>query len=373
MNRTIDHINSALLVGLLTLLVGCGAPAAGTSSTAPPGPTSVPIATSVPAQPTSPPGPTSAPIATSAPAQPTSAPADAAQYRDDRSDAQAVVASFYNAINSRQYARAYGYWRQGAAGLPAFDAFVKGYSDTSAVQVIYGEASGDAGAGQRYYSLPVGITSQTSGGAQYYAGCYVLHLSSPAIQATPPFMPLSIESAKVQQVSAAPDRAGLAKLCDGVGTPAPRPIDPPATIDSSVYLDDRSDGTALLRSFYNAINRREYLRAYSYWQDPSALPTLDAFGQGYDATKSVTLTTGEVSIGAAAGNRYDRVPATIIATMNDGSQQTFAGCYQLHLASPDAQAEPPFRGFGIERATIARVAAGTDPATMMSQSCQAMN
>ncbi len=31
------------------------------------------------------------------------------------------------------------------------------------------------------------------------------------------------------------------------------------------YLDDRSTPIQVLKSYYNAINRQEYVRAYSYW------------------------------------------------------------------------------------------------------------
>src|SRR5260221_5754909 len=34
---------------------------------------------------------------------------------------------------------------------------------------------------------------------------------------------------------------------------------------AELYVDDRSTPAALITSFVNAINRQEYLRAYSYW------------------------------------------------------------------------------------------------------------
>src|SRR5581483_8982233 len=36
------------------------------------------------------------------------------------------------------------------------------------------------------------------------------------------------------------------------------------------YIDDRSTATQLVRSYFNAINRREYARAYSYWESGPA-------------------------------------------------------------------------------------------------------
>ena len=38
------------------------------------------------------------------------------------------------------------------------------------------------------------------------------------------------------------------------------------------YLDDRSDAGALVRSFYNALNRHEYSRAWSYFGEMQSPP-----------------------------------------------------------------------------------------------------
>ena len=87
---------------------------------------------------------------------------------DDRSTAETLIDSFYNAINRREYGRAYGYWQTGAAGLPPYEAFAQGYTATSAVQVGYGVITGDTGAGQTRYSVPIRITAQTSGGGAVF-------------------------------------------------------------------------------------------------------------------------------------------------------------------------------------------------------------
>ena len=65
--------------------------------------------------------------------------------------------------------------------------------------------------------------------------------------------------------------------------------------DASVgtYLDDRSTPAALVLSFVNAINRHEYLRAYSYWASPSvSLGTLDAFAASLANTVSEAVSFG---------------------------------------------------------------------------------
>jgi hypothetical protein len=138
------------------------------------------------------------------------------------------------------------------------------------------------------------------------------------------------------------------------------------------YLDDRSTPEAVVSSFYDAVNRREYARAFAYWEPAAAaieLPAFDDFQQGYADTVSVGVTLGDVSTGVGAGQIYFTVPVTLVATMSDASIQTFVGCYTLHLARPQLQAVPPFRPLAIQRATIEQVDNGADTAALTAQSC----
>jgi hypothetical protein len=288
-----------------------------------------------------------------------------------------VLGSFYNAINRKEYARAYAYWDARAAGdkLPAFDQFVQGYADTVSVEVISGPVGGDAGAGQLYYSVPVVlVATHTDGTTQTFAGCYTLHLSQPGVQGVPPFQPLAIVGATIQQAAAAatvPDL--LAGACPATAATVP-PATPgdPAAIGADRYLDNRSSPESLVRSFYNAINRKEYVRAYSYWEPAAAatqLPAFAQFAQGYADTQGVNLTLGQVSGDAGAGQRYYRVPVTIVSKLVGAKTQTFVGCYTLHLANPQIQAAPPFQPLAISAAKIQPVPANTTAADLLSQVC----
>ena len=136
------------------------------------------------------------------------------------------------------------------------------------------------------------------------------------------------------------------------------------------YEDDRSTPEATIRSLYDAVNRREYARAYSYWEPTSAdLPSFDDFQQGYADTLSVDVTMGDVGSGVGAGQLFFSVPVTLLATRSDASTQTFVGCYILHLARPQIQAVPPFHPMGIQRASVFEVADDADTATLMQQAC----
>jgi hypothetical protein len=138
------------------------------------------------------------------------------------------------------------------------------------------------------------------------------------------------------------------------------------------YQDDRSTAESVIGSYYDAVNRRQYSRAYSYWEPASAasqLPPYAQFVQGYADTASVDLATGDVTSGVGAGQLYYSVPVTLVATMDDGSIQTFVGCYTLHIPRPEFQAVPPYISMGIRSATIEQVDNFADTAGLMNQSC----
>lgn len=130
-------------------------------------------------------------LASHAPDDPQSLP-----YRDDRSTPEAVIESYYNAINRNEYARAYSYF--GKDDAPAdYDRWETGYSDTYWVDVSFGEATTEGAAGSTYYSLPVHLTvERTEAQHEYFAGCYVLRLAQPAIQGVP-FEPMHIVSGRL--------------------------------------------------------------------------------------------------------------------------------------------------------------------------------
>lgn len=158
-------------------------------------------------------------------------------------------------------------------------------------------------------------------------------------------------------------------------TPGSIALLPTPTEDATAltgYLDDRGGPAELLMSYYNAINRHEYLRAYWYWAQnlpADQLPAYDDFANGYANTASVELTLGAITGDVGAGQLYYSVPVALVATTTDGATQTFAGCYQLHLARPRIQAAPPFQPLAIERADVRQVSNGGDPSALAAQAC----
>ncbi|WP_426240116.1 hypothetical protein [Pararhizobium sp. DWP1-1-3] len=123
--------------------------------------------------------------------------------------------------------------------------------------------------------------------------------------------------------------------------------------DQAAYIDDRSDGPALVRSLYNAINRHEYARAYSYFSDP--VDSYETFVKGYEKTVDLQVLIGSVTQEGAAGSIYAPVPVAIKSTEKGGNEKIFAGCYITRIVNAAIQ-EPPFAPLHIESAELEKVA-----------------
>ena len=127
--------------------------------------------------------------------------------------------------------------------------------------------------------------------------------------------------------------------------------------DLSDYRDDRSDPAAVVESFYNAVNRKEYARAYSYFGADQAPQPYDEFASGYEETETVIVATGQWTEDHAMSHSYFALPVVIDAESTDGSHQLFAGCYRIALTSPGVQ-EPPVEPMHIESASLKPIKAG---------------
>jgi len=358
------------------------------TSLIPPTVTSFPTDATPPSVPTSTtPAPTQTPPSGGATRQPggaTQAPAGTPSappvdtYLDDRSTATGLVLSYFNAINRKEYLRAYSYWEDNASGQ-TFAQFEQGYAATASVKVTFGQIGGDAGAGQFHYTVPLVLyTETTAGDIETFSACYILHLANPAAQAQPPFRPMGIQKGSASPAPANADPAGLlAQACaaEGPTPPAivPIPTTNPSDITPNNYLDDRSDAVQVLRSLFNAVNRKEYARAYSYWENAGSNPQVqpfNQFAQGYAQTAAVQLLTGQVKSDAGAGQLFYTVPVVLTAQTTAGANQTFSGCYTLHMSQPAVQATPPFKPLAIRSAGIQVVSSPpSDLSTLLTRPC----
>jgi hypothetical protein len=120
-------------------------------------------------------------------------------YLDNRSNADQLVRSLYNAINNHQYARAFDYFE--TPPTKDFATFEQGYETTSHVDVLTGQESDEGAAGSTYFNLPVAIRAKNKDGQfTYFAGCYVIRAVSAAAQ-EPPYRPYLIYSADLHAIN----------------------------------------------------------------------------------------------------------------------------------------------------------------------------
>jgi len=296
-------------------------------------------------------------------------------YQDDRSNPLTLINSYFNAVNRQEYLRAYSYWRDPATTLGTLTNFIHGYDSTASVSLVFGTITGDAGAGQMYYTVPVRLKSITTSGVHAdYAACYVVHLSQPSFYGAPPITPMNIDrgTAKPVDVSAA-DADALAEACNEPDYPISSPVSVgPSSLDISKnnYLDNRSDPIATVSSYLNALNSKQYVRAYSYSQTPaSEFGPYSSYEAGYADTDVITVTFGMVISEAGAGNLYYKVPLAMKVLTTSAATQTFIGCFSLHLSQPGMQGSYPFQPMGLIAGEFKTVANNVDIHPLLATAC----
>lgn len=262
-----------------------------------------------------------------------------------------LLASFYNAINLQDYQRAYGYWQSPPS---SYDDFMHGYANTASVQLIVQPPTfTDAGAGNLHEQVPtVLIATQRDGSEQRFSGCYTTH----KINLHPPDVPKE-DTWHISQAAIAAVTAD-ASIPDLLRQACPDQ-QPPAYTNASSPI-------SLLASFYDAINHRDYQRAYGYWQ--TAPSSYEDFVRGYANTASVQLIVAPPAVvGAAAGSAYASVQTALVAQQRDGSQQLFSGCYVMRKSNID----PSEGNWHLYSATIASATGSASIPSLLAQKCSA--
>jgi hypothetical protein len=297
-------------------------------------------------------------------------------YLDDRSTPAALMSSYVNAINRHEYLRAYSYWVNPTPSLGDFDVFTNSLSGVNTESVVMGNISADGAAGSIYYTLPVIYTDTltNSGTTLKYVSCVVMRLPQPANYGEPPIQPLNFDSGIKAALNATiSDADALAAACNsqGSGGPTSAPVLENLT-DLSVnnYIDNRSGPVEVVSSLLNAINRKEFVRAYSYWQNAATtVGNYDKFAAGYSDTGSVTAIFGTPVSDVGAGQLHYQLPVGMIVTTTSNTQQTFIGCYTLHLANPGMQGTLPFEPLGITAGTFKQISNGTSLNPLLATAC----
>ena len=97
--------------------------------------------------------------------------------RDDRNDPVGTLASYYSAINARDFRRAYSYWETPTS---SFEQFKNGFADTERVRLLIEPSPRiDGAAGSVYAEISTIVVATTRGGNErVFAGCYVMRRSN---------------------------------------------------------------------------------------------------------------------------------------------------------------------------------------------------
>ena len=366
----------SLLISLTLALSACTLPLTSTPSAIPIPTTAVPtIPLPTLPPPTNTPTNTPVPTSTNTPI-PTSSVAlvsfpYSGSYVDDRSTPWEVIVSLFNAVSSKQYSRAYGYWNNPTV---SFSTYAAGYKDTGTVNLVFGQITSSGAAGSIYYTVPVILQGVANNAVQAnYAACYVVRYVQAGNFGAPPFHPMGIDQGTAINISLNADlAAALSTACTTMpqgATPVPITTNN-LNIDKTNYLDNRSGAIETVSSMLNALNLKQYVRAYYYFQNPSTYPgNYTTWSNGYSNTDTITATFGSVIQSGAAGSIYYEVPVAEVVTTTSATTQTFVGCYTLRLGQPANQVTPPFQPLGITQGSFTQVANGTDVSGLLTTVC----
>lgn len=102
------------------------------------------------------------------------------------------------------------------------------------------------------------------------------------------------------------------------------------------------EATAVIRTYYAAINAVDYARAYALWSDGGRASgqSPEQFAAGFGDTSVVMVDIGVPgAVGAAAGSRYIEIPVSLRAQQTDGSSRRFEGRYVLRRAMVDGASD----------------------------------
>jgi hypothetical protein len=319
-------------------------------------------------------------VATEAPYVPPAPLTDysAAAYLDDRSTPAALMLSYANAINRHEYVRAYSYWGDPIDMIGSLDDFTAYFTDVESMEIVFGTIGGEGAAGSVYYPMTMLFKYTTaSATVNRFSACYLLRMAQPGNYGAPPITPMHIENGFSQLVlSGFSDADALTNACNGsdFGGPSfssgPASLENLSDISNANYIDNRSGAVEVISSLFNSINRHEYVRAYSYWENPAtALGSYSAYEAGFSDTGPITATFGTPASEGAAGQWYYSVPVAMVVQGVTSATRTYVGCYILHISNPGFQGTYPFVPLMVREGHFSEVPNGTNTAPLLATAC----
>lgn len=132
--------------------------------------------------------------------------------------------------------------------------------------------------------------------------------------------------------------------------------------------EDMSSPVTLLASFYDAVNSRDYGRAFGYWETPPG--NVQDFARGYSETAGVRLIVEPPTrVEGAAGSLYVEVPVVLIARQRGGGERVFAGCYVARKSNLRQTDAPKDEAWRIHSAKVSLAASGDSIPKLLARAC----
>jgi hypothetical protein len=270
---------------------------------------------------------------------------------DNRDFPISLLASYVDALNRKEYERAYQYWENPPA--PSVDAFIQGFTDTVSTELVVSPpARLEGAAGSIYASIPtVLVATHTDNSRHIFSGCYVARRNN----VDPQTNLWLLNQAQVQTATA---EAEIMTLLTQACPPGPQTGQP---------YDTRTTPEDLVASYYDAINREDFQRAYDYWETPPS--SFEEFASGFADTKMVLVAVRPPGrIGAAAGSQYADLPVFLQALHDNGQVQRFAGCFVARR--PNLPTEENWQLYDATLNEVT-VTGSIDVVTLLGQACPA--
>jgi hypothetical protein len=246
----------------------------------------------------------------------------------DASNPQGVIIDYYNAINSRDYTRAYGMWW---AAPQDYTTFANGFATTSHVEPYVGELQLARIGGTDGRIPAVLLSLMTDGTTNTYAGCIALH------QAPGGAWAISDGLLQLVAADAVPNGQTINAYLAGNCYTA----DPAFT---PVFVERAAEPYSVFFNYYDDIDVGDYATAYSLWlspidgPQPNGQPSVDYrpaysnFVNGYANTLTIAAYAGDYQYGGpSAGHAYldGMLPVVLVSQQSNGTVQAYSGCYVM--------------------------------------------
>ena len=104
--------------------------------------------------------------------------------------------------------------------------------------------------------------------------------------------------------------------------------------DTTVKMDKTDTPENVFLSFENAINNKNFQRAWNYWRTPPG-NSYEKWANGYKNTKSMEIFYKYKDSDAGAGNRWVTYTVKVFAVNTDGKKHLYEGTYTLHTTNQE--------------------------------------